>query len=74
MSGGPRVWRAQAQDAEDVARLLIAFRDWFEGDAPSEAAMRTMQTAMKMALSRTIQGPRFRLRETIPQPNPNPGH
>ena len=46
MSGGPRVWRAQAQDAEDVARLLIAFRDWFEGDAPSEAAMRDSVSAL----------------------------
>jgi GNAT superfamily N-acetyltransferase len=40
VSGAPRVWRAQAQDTEDVARLLIAFRDWFEGDEPSETAMR----------------------------------
>jgi GNAT superfamily N-acetyltransferase len=39
VSGGPRVWRAQAHDSEDVARLLIAFRDWLESDTPSETAM-----------------------------------
>jgi ribosomal protein S18 acetylase RimI-like enzyme len=39
VSGEPRVWRAQARDTDDVARLLIAFRDWLDGDAPSEPAM-----------------------------------
>lgn len=50
MSEGRRVWRAQEQDAEDVARLLLAFRDWFEGSAPSEAEMRA-------SVSRLIKDP-----------------
>jgi ribosomal protein S18 acetylase RimI-like enzyme len=41
VSADRRVWRAGEQDAEDVARLLLAFRDWFEGSSPTEAEMRS---------------------------------
>lgn len=40
MSDTPRVWRATGDDAADVTRLLIAFRDWFESAGPSEQQMR----------------------------------
>jgi len=40
MSDAPRVWRATPDDAADVTRLLLAFRDWFEGAVPSEQQMR----------------------------------
>lgn len=40
MSGGPRVWRAEPDEAGDVARLLIAFRDWLESSTPSEESLR----------------------------------
>lgn len=33
------VWRAQPHEAEDVGRLLIAFRDHFGEDWPSDNAM-----------------------------------
>jgi len=32
------VWPAQAHDAADVTRLLIAFRDWLESDVPPDEA------------------------------------
>jgi ribosomal protein S18 acetylase RimI-like enzyme len=34
VSSAPRVWRAQPAEAADVARLLIAFRDWLESSTP----------------------------------------
>jgi ribosomal protein S18 acetylase RimI-like enzyme len=36
-----RVWQAAAQDAADVAALLIEFRDWAGGDSPSDASFRS---------------------------------
>jgi len=39
VSATPRVWQASAADAEQVARLLVAFRDWNEGSSPSELQM-----------------------------------
>lgn len=39
MSGAaPRVWRAQPSDAADVARLLVAFRDWQGRSEPDDAS------------------------------------
>ena len=35
-----RVWSAAPEEAADVARLLLAFRDWLGGDHPGEAEMR----------------------------------
>ena len=37
---GP-VWHAEPHQAADVARLLLAFRDWLGGDHPGEAEMRS---------------------------------
>jgi GNAT superfamily N-acetyltransferase len=34
----PRVWKAQPDEAETVARLLVEFRDWWGRDWPSERA------------------------------------
>jgi len=34
----PRTWLAHPDDAETVARLLIAFRDWYGRDWPSDNA------------------------------------
>jgi ribosomal protein S18 acetylase RimI-like enzyme len=34
----PRVWVADFDDAETVARLLVEFRDWMQRDWPSENA------------------------------------
>jgi GNAT superfamily N-acetyltransferase len=36
----PRVWLAQPQDAETVARLMAAFRDHLDDEEPSDAEMR----------------------------------
>ena len=33
------VWVAQRDEAADVSRLLLAFRDWFESDQPSADSM-----------------------------------
>jgi ribosomal protein S18 acetylase RimI-like enzyme len=33
------VWLAQPGEAGQVARLLLAFRDWFESEQPSEQSM-----------------------------------
>ena len=42
----PRTWLAQPHEADDVARLLIAFRDWYgRGDPPDasfEAGVRRL--------------------------------
>jgi GNAT superfamily N-acetyltransferase len=38
MESAPRVWRAQPHEAEEVARLLIAFRDHMGTTWPSENA------------------------------------
>jgi ribosomal protein S18 acetylase RimI-like enzyme len=35
---GPRVWRAERHEAEEVARLLVAFRDHLGFDWPSDNA------------------------------------
>jgi GNAT superfamily N-acetyltransferase len=35
-----RVWRATPEGAEDVARLLVAFRDWTGRDWPDDASFR----------------------------------
>ena len=40
MSAAPRVWLAAREEADEVARLLLAFRDWFGADHPDEDAMR----------------------------------
>jgi GNAT superfamily N-acetyltransferase len=50
VSEGRRVWRAGEQDAENVARLLLEFRDWFDASGPSEAEMRA-------SVSRLIKDP-----------------
>ena len=34
----PRTWLAGPHEADDVARLLIAFRDWYGRDDPPDAA------------------------------------
>ena len=34
----PRIWVAEPDEAEHVARLLVAFRDWYNVDWPSENA------------------------------------
>jgi GNAT superfamily N-acetyltransferase len=34
----PRVWLAEHHEAEEVARLLVGFRDHYKGDWPSENA------------------------------------
>jgi ribosomal protein S18 acetylase RimI-like enzyme len=39
MSDPPRVWRAQSRESEDIARLLIAFREWNGSHTPSAEAM-----------------------------------
>jgi GNAT superfamily N-acetyltransferase len=39
VSERPRVWRAGAHESADVARLLLAFRDWFGGERPSAEEM-----------------------------------
>lgn len=39
MSAAPRVWRAQPHEVDDVARLLIAFRDWLEASSPAADAV-----------------------------------
>ena len=36
----PRTWLAQPHEADDVARLLIAFRDWYGRDDPPDDAFR----------------------------------
>ena len=33
-----RVWRAEPEEAEHVARLLVAFREWYNVDWPSDNA------------------------------------
>ncbi len=38
MTGGPHVWVAEPDEAETVARLLVAFRDHLAHDWPSENA------------------------------------
>jgi ribosomal protein S18 acetylase RimI-like enzyme len=35
-----RIWRATPDDAADVARLLAAFRDWYDRDWPDDASFR----------------------------------
>jgi ribosomal protein S18 acetylase RimI-like enzyme len=35
-----RVWRAEPREAEDVTRLLVAFRDWWGRDEPDDASFR----------------------------------
>ncbi len=40
MSATARVWRAQPGEAAEVARLLLAFRDWLESSSPSAASLR----------------------------------
>jgi ribosomal protein S18 acetylase RimI-like enzyme len=39
MSDPPRVWSAQTGEAEDITRLLIAFREWNGSHTPSAEAM-----------------------------------
>jgi GNAT superfamily N-acetyltransferase len=34
----PRIWVAEPEEAEHVARLLVAFRDWWGTDWPSDNA------------------------------------
>jgi ribosomal protein S18 acetylase RimI-like enzyme len=36
VSSAPRVWRAEHRDASEVARLLIAFREWLESSSPTD--------------------------------------
>ena len=38
MSGEPRAWLATPEEAGTVARLLIAFRDWYGRDDPPDAS------------------------------------
>jgi ribosomal protein S18 acetylase RimI-like enzyme len=33
-----RIWLAQSGEAADVARLMVAFRDWWKRDLPSDDA------------------------------------
>ncbi len=40
VSEGPRVWLAAPEEAGEVARLLLEFRDWFGADHPDADAMR----------------------------------
>jgi GNAT superfamily N-acetyltransferase len=40
MSGTPRVWRAQPDEAGDVAALLAGFRDHMGADWPSDDSIR----------------------------------
>jgi GNAT superfamily N-acetyltransferase len=35
-----RIWRAAPEDAAQVARLLVAFRDWWGRDEPDDASFR----------------------------------
>ena len=35
-----RIWRATPEEAGDVARLLIGFRNWMERDWPDDASIR----------------------------------
>jgi ribosomal protein S18 acetylase RimI-like enzyme len=39
VSDALRVWRAGPREAGEVARLLVAFRDWLEAQAPSADAL-----------------------------------
>jgi ribosomal protein S18 acetylase RimI-like enzyme len=39
MSAAPRVWRAQTPEAEEIARLLVAFREWNGSHTPPAEAM-----------------------------------
>jgi ribosomal protein S18 acetylase RimI-like enzyme len=41
-----RVWRAEDGDAGEVARLLVAFRDWHGGTSPSAASFLASVTAL----------------------------
>jgi GNAT superfamily N-acetyltransferase len=36
----PRAWLAGPDEADDVARLLIAFRDWYGRDEPPDATFK----------------------------------
>jgi GNAT superfamily N-acetyltransferase len=36
----PRVWRARPEEAAEVARLLVLFRDWWGRDEPDDASFR----------------------------------
>jgi ribosomal protein S18 acetylase RimI-like enzyme len=36
----PHVWLAEAEDADDVARLIGGFRDWWGKDDPSDEVIR----------------------------------
>ena len=38
MSGGPRAWLAGPDEADAVARLLIALRDWYGRDDPPDTS------------------------------------
>lgn len=40
MNGSVRIWLAAPEDLDDVARLMIAFRDWWQRDVPGDDAMR----------------------------------
>ena len=48
--GSPHVWLAKRDEARDVARLLVAFRDHLNQDWPPEAAMLA-------SVERLIDGP-----------------
>jgi GNAT superfamily N-acetyltransferase len=37
---GPHVWTADGADADDVARLIAGFRDWWGKDDPSDDVIR----------------------------------
>ncbi len=40
MSAALRVWRAAPEEAGEVARLLVAFRDWQDRSEPGDASFR----------------------------------
>jgi ribosomal protein S18 acetylase RimI-like enzyme len=56
------VWVAEREEAADVSRLLVAFRDWFESDQPSAESIAASvellieDGATEYLLGRTEQG------------------
>jgi ribosomal protein S18 acetylase RimI-like enzyme len=41
VSASPRVWRAEPGESTEVARLLIAFRDWLESSSPEDGLVQS---------------------------------